>query len=90
MSSPANTSRKGYSTAAPNSYYDPDFTVEISKKMQVPDKIHLNQGMNGIDVLRDPAIIALKKVNDDAEWMRVPERICVVGRFFRALCSTFY
>ena len=63
-------------------YYDMEFSADINHKMRVPDQIKLAQGnaMNGIDVMQDPAIIAVKKVNDNSEWMRVPERICVVGK----------
>lgn len=79
MSSPNKSSR--VNTGAPKVYYDPDFTVDISKRMQVPDRIKLAPSTNGSDVLQDPASVAIRKVNDNAEWMRVPDRICVVGRF---------
>ena len=66
-----------------NAFYDAEFAAEIDNKMRVPDKIKLAQGntMNGTaHALQDPASIGIKKVNDNAEWMRVPERICVVGK----------
>ncbi|KAI2810950.1 hypothetical protein BLOT_002119 [Blomia tropicalis] len=47
--------------------------------MRVPEKIKLSNNHSSSDVLEDPAIVAVKKVNDNSEWMRVPERICVVG-----------
>lgn len=81
MSSP-NTGAPKANLGAPKGYYDPDFTVDISKKMQVPEKIKLapNSITNGVDgMLQDPAIVGFKKVNDNTEWMRVPDRICVVG-----------
>lgn len=62
-----------------NSYFDPDFSVDINNKMRVPEKIKLSNNHSSSDVLEDPAIVAVKKVNDNSEWMRVPERICVVG-----------
>lgn len=68
-------------SGAPKVYYDPDFTVDISKRMQVPDRIKLAPSTNGSDMLQDPAIVSIKKMSDNAEWMRVPDRICVVGTF---------
>jgi len=66
---------------APNNFYDAEFSVDINKKMRVPNKIKLAPNNVSSDVLEDPAIIAVKKVNENSEWMRVPERIWVVGEF---------
>jgi len=57
------------------SYYDPDFTVEISNRMRVPDKISiLPDGQDNHNERN-----GYPKTNESNEWMRVPERILVAG-----------
>jgi hypothetical protein len=78
MSSSANSPNHRFSGTI-DSFYDPEFTADISNKMRVPNKIILNDGS-----LNDPAIIAAKKqtinsMEDKSFWMHVPERICLIG-----------
>ncbi|XP_054156478.1 transport and Golgi organization protein 11-like [Oppia nitens] len=62
-----------------DSFYDPDFTADISNKMRVPERIVIESN----NTLDDPAIIAAAKSqtyhNNKPIWMTVPERILVVG-----------
>jgi len=75
MSSASSPTRRGTNNGFDGtSYYDPDFTVEISNRMRVPDKISLlPEGMNHTDRNGYP------KTSESNEWMRVPERILVAG-----------
>jgi hypothetical protein len=78
MSSSGNSPNHRFSGTI-DSFYDPEFTADISNKMRVHHKISFS------DVsLNDPAIIAAKKqtldsMGDKAAWMHVPERICLIG-----------
>lgn len=70
--SPSHTSRGFDGT---KSFYDPDFTVEISNKMRVPDKISVHSGDDHHQV-RNGHHQNPREAND---WMQVPDRILVAG-----------
>ena len=77
MSSANNSPNKRYSSPI-DTFYDPEFTTQISNKMRVPERIQVVE--NGFD---DPAIIAAKKQTNSSGkqmWMHVPERILVAGK----------
>lgn len=57
-----------------DSYYDPDFTAEISAKMHVPDKICVGEGMQN-------ATPYIPRDDEFRNMMNVPERIIVAGKF---------
>lgn len=67
-------------TGVPDAFYDSDFSLGISKKMRVPDKIRL-AGDQAVNMLNDPAILAVRNDADTKLMMNVPERICVAGLF---------
>lgn len=60
-------------------YYDPDFTVEISNKMRVPDKISLMNDGDGSGSDRDSRDRYTSNRHDPNDWMHVPDRILVAG-----------
>lgn len=67
-----NTSPGHGFSGAFDSFYDPDFTVQISSKMQVPDKISVIEGTaskENVSVHREPEKMV----------MLVPDRILVAG-----------
>lgn len=67
-----NTSpRHGFSGAFDN-FYDPDFTVQISSKMQVPDKISVIEGVESKEKVSIPR-------ESEKMLMHVPDRILVAG-----------
>ena len=88
MSSANNSPNKRYSSPI-DTFYDPEFTTQISNKMRVPERIQVVE--NGFD---DPAIIAAKKQTNSSGnqmWMHVPERILVAGKsnsFIQTINST--
>lgn len=55
-----------------SSFYDPDFTVDISNRMRVPDKLSVHDDDHNSRV---PPI----NPKDGNDWMRVPDRILVAG-----------
>lgn len=57
-----------------DSYYDPEFTAEITAKMHVPDKICVVEG------LQNTAPVPPQK-EEVRSMMQVPERIIVAGKF---------
>ena len=70
---------------APNTFdgttfYDPDFTVEISNRMRVPDKISVlpeeEMGSHGDQAER---LTQGSKGKGSVDWMKVPDRIIVAG-----------
>lgn len=62
----------------PNAFYDPDFTVEISNRMRVPDKISVLPG-TAIDEDQRDRLTTNVKGKGSTDWMRVPDRIIVQG-----------
>jgi len=58
-------------------YYDPDFTVEISNKMRVPDKISVHGDDHRVQNGHNGHHATGKEGNGD--WMQVPDRILVAG-----------
>jgi hypothetical protein len=73
------------SAAAPafdgSTFYDPDFTVEISNRMRVPDKISVLNDDDMINITdgQKDRLTSHAKGKGSNEWMRVPERILVAG-----------
>ncbi|KFM77422.1 Mitochondrial fission factor, partial [Stegodyphus mimosarum] len=62
----------GHPSTPFESYYDPDFTAEISAKMHVPEKIRVIEG------IESPESIFLQQ-QDITPSMQVPERILLAG-----------
>lgn len=58
-------------------FYDPDFTVEISNRMRVPDKISVLPE-DELERQKD-RLEGGKSGKGTADWMRVPDRIIVAG-----------
>ena len=66
-----------------SSFYDPEFTTEISNRMRVPDKISVIADVESSELLsqadqRDRLTVNAKGKGSH-DWMRVPERIMVAG-----------
>ncbi|KAH7637159.1 transport and golgi organization 11 [Dermatophagoides farinae] len=59
-------------------YYDTDYSIDINKKMTVPNKIKAVEGSYN-ELLDDPAILAFHDSEDKAKMMQVPECIRVAG-----------
>lgn len=62
-------------------YYDPDYSIDINKKMTVPNKIKAVEGSYN-EILDDPAVLAIHDLKDNAQMMQVPECIRVAGTIF--------
>ena len=61
-------------------FYDPDFTVEISNRMRVPDKISiLPEEEMATRSDQKERLTQGSKGKGSVDWMRVPERILVAG-----------
>lgn len=61
-----------------NAFYDPDFTVEISKRMRVPEKISVLPG-TAVESDQSDRLTSNMKGKGSSDWMRVPDRIIVQG-----------
>lgn len=64
-----------------DNFYDPNFTLEINKRMTVPKSIRVN-GDYGDDDL--PGTGWNQAIPNEKFEMNVPDRILVVGKFLRS------
>lgn len=79
MSTSSDSPRKSTSTSKYeiNSFYDPDFTVEISNRMRVPDKISVLPDVEISEDQRD-RLTSGQRGKGSVDWMHVPEKIVLV------------
>lgn len=73
--------QKSHEEMVESPYYDEDYSIDINKKMTVPNKIKAVEGSYN-ELLEDPAILAIHDLKDNAKMMQVPECIRVAGTFF--------
>jgi len=62
-----------------NAFYDPDFTIEISNRMRVPDKISVLPDSEIPLADQRDRLTTGNKGKGSGEWMHVPDRILVMG-----------
>nr|XP_027203079.1 mitochondrial fission factor-like [Dermatophagoides pteronyssinus] len=70
--------QKSHEEMVESPYYDEDYSIDINKKMTVPNKIKAVEGSYN-EMLEDPAILAIHDLKDNAKMMQVPECIRVAG-----------
>ncbi|OTF77828.1 transport and golgi organization protein-like protein [Euroglyphus maynei] len=74
----SSTPFKSHEEMVESPYYDPDYSIDINKKMTVPNKIKAVEGSYN-EILDDPAVLAIHDLKDNAQMMQVPECIRVAG-----------
>ena len=77
MSTPSDSPHKN-NVYDVNRVYDPDFTVEISNRMRVPDKISAHPDVEISADQRD-RLTSGHVGKGSVDWMHVPDRILLVG-----------